>query len=72
MGADAMVLRGRGSRVAEAAAGADGDSAEPLNRARVLLALEEAAGNRSEAARRLGVSRATFYRRLARLDLDLD
>jgi transcriptional regulator of acetoin/glycerol metabolism len=35
-----------------------------------MLALEEAGGNRSEAARRLGMSRATLYRKLARFDRD--
>ncbi|MBD3219924.1 AAA domain-containing protein, partial [bacterium] len=69
-GPEAMLLRGDGQAMA-AAAGAEAD--EPaLNRARILLALEEAGGNRSEAARRLGVSRATLYRRLARHDLDLE
>lgn len=36
---------------------------------RILQALEEAGGNRSVAARSLGVSRATFYRRLAELGI---
>lgn len=38
---------------------------------RVLAALSEAKGNRTEAARRLGVSRATFYRRLVELEIPL-
>ncbi|MCG8458216.1 MAG: sigma 54-interacting transcriptional regulator [Holophagales bacterium] len=33
-------------------------------RSRILAALEQAGGNRSRAARLLGISRATFYRRL--------
>lgn len=37
----------------------------------ILTALERTGGNRSEAARLLGISRATFYRRLAELGLDL-
>ena len=42
----------------------------PLDkRQQVLAALEEAGGNRTTAARLLGVSRATFYRRLADLDI---
>ena len=36
---------------------------------RLLTALSDAKGNRTEAARRLGVSRATFYRRLVELDI---
>jgi PAS domain S-box-containing protein len=37
-------------------------------RQRVLAALETAKGNRTAAASQLGISRATLYRRLARLD----
>jgi two-component system response regulator HydG len=73
-GIDAMVLRGpeqaaMAAAGASAGAAADGKDATSLNRARILLALEESGGNRSEAARQLGVSRATFYRWLDRLDL---
>jgi PAS domain S-box-containing protein len=39
-------------------------------KSRFLAALSDAKGNRTEAARRLGVSRATFYRRLVELDID--
>ena len=39
-------------------------------RERILAALKNAGGNRTQAARLLGISRATFYRRLANLDLD--
>jgi DNA-binding NtrC family response regulator len=42
--------------------------APTLERVRVAEALRRADGNRSVAARLLGVSRATLYRRLARLD----
>jgi DNA-binding NtrC family response regulator len=38
-------------------------------RTRLLEALQETDGNRSEAARLLGVSRRTFYRRLAEYDV---
>jgi DNA-binding NtrC family response regulator len=42
----------------------------PLDeRQRVLDALREAEGNRSRAARLLGISRATFYRRLEELSI---
>jgi len=36
------------------------------------MALEQARGNRSEAARILGISRATFYRRLSQLNINTD
>ncbi len=39
--------------------------------ARFLDALRQARGNRTEAARLLGISRATFYRRVAEMDLDI-
>jgi len=35
----------------------------------VQAALTAAKGNRAEAARRLGISRATLYRRMAALDI---
>jgi PAS domain S-box-containing protein len=41
-------------------------------RERLLYALERARGNRSEAARLLGISRATFYRRLVNNQIDLN
>jgi two-component system NtrC family response regulator len=41
----------------------------PLSRSAILLALAEADGNRAEAARRLGVSRSTLYRRMDRLGI---
>jgi len=68
-GEDAMVVTSH-HKAAAAASGAVAAEAPALNRARILLALEESGGNRSEAARRLGVARATLYRRLARLGLD--
>ena len=39
-------------------------------KSRLLAALSDAKGNRTEAAKRLGVSRATFYRRLVELHID--
>ncbi|MBU0754439.1 MAG: sigma-54 dependent transcriptional regulator, partial [Planctomycetes bacterium] len=38
---------------------------------RILAALEATGGNRTAAAKRLGMSRATFYRQLSRLDINL-
>ncbi|MBA5876144.1 MAG: hypothetical protein GDA66_16590, partial [Nitrospira sp. CR1.2] len=38
-------------------------------RSRFVFALGQARGNRTKAARLLGMSRATFYRRLTELDL---
>ena len=40
-------------------------------RQRMLQALEKARGNRSQAAKLLGISRATFYRRLQELELTI-
>ncbi|MBI1355618.1 MAG: PAS domain-containing protein [Acidobacteria bacterium] len=48
-----------------AAAGGDGDESE-----RYRGAIERAGGNRTKAARLLGISRATFYRRLAQLGIE--
>jgi len=45
------------------------DDPHERERQRVLAALETARGNRTAAASQLGISRATLYRRLARLDL---
>ena len=68
-GENAMVLTGPdGGKVAAAAAA--GDDGQALSRARIMLALEETSGNRTAAAQRLGVSRATFYRHLTKLGLD--
>ncbi len=47
------------------------DQPSSNERNRILIALREAGGNRSEAARLLGMSRRTFYRRLLEYDLPL-
>jgi DNA-binding NtrC family response regulator len=44
----------------------------PDEKDRVLAALKNAGGNRTLAARLLGISRATFYRRIASLEIELD
>ncbi|MGD9547606.1 MAG: sigma 54-interacting transcriptional regulator [Candidatus Krumholzibacteriia bacterium] len=44
-------------------------SASPSGRSRILMALTECEGNRAEAARKLGVSRSTLYRRLDKLGI---
>jgi len=50
-----------------------GGSIEPQDeRARIRAAFDEAAGNKSQLARILGVSRKTLYARLKRLDLELE
>ncbi len=41
--------------------------AQGLSKARIMLALTEAKGNRAEAARLLGVSRSTLYRHLVKM-----
>ncbi len=46
---------------------APGISSGGVTRARVMLALTEANGNRAEAARLLGVSRSTLYRHLVKM-----
>ncbi len=48
----------------------NGSNAEQDEATRVRRALEMARGNKSEAARALGVSRRTIYRRIAELGLD--
>ncbi|OAD22358.1 Helix-turn-helix, Fis-type domain protein, partial [Candidatus Thiomargarita nelsonii] len=40
-------------------------------REQVLAALPQTKGNRSKAAKLLGISRATFYRRLKPLEIDI-
>jgi len=39
-------------------------------KSKLLAALSDTKGNRTEAAKRLGISRATFYRRLVELNID--
>jgi PAS domain S-box-containing protein len=44
---------------------------ETQEREQILVALRETKGNRSKAAKLLGISRATFYRRLEQLEIDI-
>ena len=57
-------------------AGAVDAAPEPIpvagdERARILFALDKTGGNRLQAAKLLGISRATFYRRLSELKIVL-
>ena len=54
-------------RYRDAAAGAENPSLQSLTDRYLLQVLEEAGGNKAEAARRLGISRRTLYNRLERL-----
>jgi DNA-binding NtrC family response regulator len=61
-----LLLTGPGRR--ELAAAGVGD--QDILRSRVLVLLEETRGNKSETARRLGISRPTLYRWLNRFGID--
>lgn len=41
-------------------------------REQIIRALRESAGNRSEAARKLGVERKSLYKKAKRMGIDLD
>jgi len=69
-GRDALVLSGPGKEAAAAAAAGTENDLQDLTRARLVLALEESGGNRTEAARLLGISRGALYRRLERFGLE--
>ncbi|MEZ4384865.1 MAG: sigma 54-interacting transcriptional regulator [Nannocystaceae bacterium] len=58
--------QGRGAQVR----GEEGGAGEDDERSTILAALRRAGGNRSKAARLLGIGRATLYRRLRSLDID--
>jgi transcriptional regulator of acetoin/glycerol metabolism len=57
------------AEILETRVGYDASQHEGDDRERIIKALDRASGNRTEAAQILGVSRATFYRRLAQLGL---
>ena len=58
--------------IAAASTTAGGSTQPQDERARIRAAFDEAAGNKSQLARILGVSRKTLYARLKRLDLELE
>ena len=52
----------------------EGEDNEPIEstpdrRTRIIMALADTDGNRAEAARKLGVSRSTLYRRMEKLGI---
>ena len=51
--------------------GAGVESLEETERKQILRALEQAEGNRTRAAELLGINRATLFRKIKRLDLDV-
>jgi len=53
------------------AAAAAPDRLMELERQHILQILKQTGGNRSEAARRLGIERKTLYRKALRLGIDL-
>ncbi|MBU8871745.1 MAG: sigma 54-interacting transcriptional regulator, partial [Gemmatimonadales bacterium] len=63
----AMAADGRGGSVNTSTA--DQGVSESVERSRILLALEESGGSKVVAARRLGLSRSTLYRKLRRLEI---
>ncbi len=67
-----LVLSGPGFLSFEAVAGDDKPgltSSDASERSRLLLALDEAGGNRNAAAKALGVGRSTLYRRMFKLGI---
>ncbi len=61
-----LLLTGPGRKEMAAAVAGDQD----VLRSRILVMLEETGGNKSETARRLGISRPTLYRWLSRFGID--
>ncbi len=55
-----------------AAAGLDGLNLKETEKQQIIRALRESAGNRSQAARMLGIERKSLYKKARRLGIDLD
>jgi len=69
-GPRAVMLSGGAPRAALVARAAEGDGdADADDRARITAALDHCAGSRQEAARLLGLSRSTLYRRMEKLGI---
>jgi transcriptional regulator with PAS, ATPase and Fis domain len=67
-----LILSGPGFAALKEAAGGDKPiltSSEAADRSRILMALDEAGGNRNAAAKALGVGRSTLYRRMIKLGI---
>ncbi|MFW5735569.1 MAG: helix-turn-helix domain-containing protein, partial [Oceanidesulfovibrio sp.] len=56
----------RAARTDEAHAACDVRTLDDVERATILRTLDECEGNKSEAARRLGITRATLHKKLKR------
>jgi transcriptional regulator of acetoin/glycerol metabolism len=57
---------------AQQGAGTRGKSQKSDERQELINALQAAEGNKSEAARRLGVSRVTLWKRIKKYDIQFD
>ena len=68
---DAEMTRGMEKPEVDEAAATTPDRLLELERQHILRVLKQAQGNRSEAARRLGIERKTLYRKALRLGIDL-
>lgn len=68
---EAEVRRASASPVAQAAVANTPDRLLELEKEHILKILQQTRGNRSEAARRLGIERKTLYRKALRLGIDL-
>jgi len=67
-----LVLSGPGLLALQASAGSEKPlmtSSDASDRSRLLMALDEAGGNRNAAAKALGVGRSTLYRRMVKLGI---
>jgi two-component system response regulator HydG len=65
----APVLETEAPQAAAVAAASPGASLEDVEKAAILKTLDEANGNKSEAARRLGITRRTLHLKLKKYGL---